>query len=67
MRRNTVMQLKQKHMQNFQRTIISQMLKEREKLPGYKANQYDTEVPKAAAAKKSHQSSVATHETSQFA
>ena len=36
MRRNVVQQLKHKHMHDFRRKMVDQILKEREKLPGYK-------------------------------
>ena len=35
MRRNCVQQLKHKHMHEFRRKMVDQILKEREKLPGY--------------------------------
>lgn len=35
MRRNEMVQLKLKHMQNFRRKLVDQVLKEREKIPGY--------------------------------
>lgn len=35
MRRNNVQQLKNKHMHDFRRKIVDNILKEREKLPGY--------------------------------
>ena len=35
MRRNVIQQLKHKHMQEFRRKMVDQILKEREKIPGY--------------------------------
>ena len=38
MRRNQIQQLKHKHMQEFRRKMVDQILKEREKIPGYLKN-----------------------------
>ena len=38
MRRNTIQQLKHKHMQEFKRKMVDQILKDRENLPGFSPN-----------------------------